>query len=137
MIYLITPTYTFNYYHFTNDNVKGEIRKKMLLNKSTRCNTKLAPKFYNFSTIIPCISTLVNIKSHTSEYYDLTSNRISNKTCEISLDTVFFIIRMNKIEDHRLSLYEFAFSTTNLLTAYYQILTSSQGKEASKDINLK
>jgi hypothetical protein len=48
MIYLIALTYTFNYYRFVNDNIKGEIRKKTLLNKGTRCNNKLAPKFLYF-----------------------------------------------------------------------------------------
>ena len=117
MIYLITSTYTFNYSHFINDNVKGEIRKKMLLNKSTRCNNKLAPKFCNFSTSIPCTSALVHVKFHQSEYYNLTSNIIPNNTCEVSLDTILFIKRMNKIEDHKLTLYKIAFSTNSLLIA--------------------
>lgn len=143
MIYLTMPTYTFNYYQFTNDNVKGEIRKKMLQNRSTRYNSKLAPKFYNFSTIPPCISSLIHVNSHKNEYYNLLNYIIPNKNCEVSLDTVLFIKRMNKIEDHRSSLYKVAFSTNNLLTAYYQIkskagdFTPEQRAEASKDINLK
>ena len=36
-------TYTFNYY------IRGEIRKKTWLNKSTCYNNKLAPKFFNFT----------------------------------------------------------------------------------------
>jgi len=42
-IHLVMSTYTFNYY------IRGEIRKKTWLNKSTCYNNKLAPKFFNFT----------------------------------------------------------------------------------------
>jgi len=130
-------TYTFNYY------VIGEIRKKTRLNKSTSYNNKLAPKFRNFCSSIPQTSALVLVKTNESEHSSLASNLILNKTCEVSLDTILFIERMNKIEDNRSILYKMAFSTDSLLVAYDQIkskpgnLTPGQGKETLKGINLK
>jgi hypothetical protein len=55
-IHLAMSTYTFNYY------VRGEIRKKTWLNKSTCYNNKLAPKFRNFYSSIPQTSALVLVK---------------------------------------------------------------------------
>jgi retron-type reverse transcriptase len=138
-----TSTYTFNYCHFSNDNVKGEIRKKTLLTEGTRFNNKLAPKFRSLSTSMPQIGALVPIKINKSEHYNPRNNLTFNETCEVSLDTILFIERMNKIEDNRSTLYKIAFSTNSLLVAYDQIkskpgnLTPGQGKETLKGINLK
>jgi hypothetical protein len=139
MIHPTMSTYTFNYYY----NVNGEIGKKTLLNRGTRLNNILAPKFRNFSTKVPQAGALVPVKSDKNEYSSVTSNLTFNKTCEVSLDTILFIEKMNKIEDNRLILYKTAFSTDSLLVAYNQIksrpgnLTPGQGKETLKSINLK
>lgn len=123
--------------------VDGEIRKKALLNKSTRLNNKLAPKLQSFSTNIPQTSTLVLVQDNKSEHFNLTSDLIFDKTCQVSLDTILFIERMNKIEDNRSFLYKTAFSTDSLLAAYGQIkynpenLTAGDGEETLKGINLK
>jgi len=85
----------------------------------------------------------VLLKTNKSEHSSLASNLVLNKTCEVSLDTILFIERMNNIEDNRSILYEMAFSTDSLLVAYDQIkskpgnLTPGQGKEMLKGINLK
>ena len=103
----------------------------------------MAPKFCNFSTNIPQTGTLVPVKTNKSEHYSSTSNLMYNQTCEVSLDTVLFIERMNKIEDQRSTLYKVAFSTDSLLVAYELIkskpgnLTPGQGKETLKGINFK
>ena len=139
MIHLTTLTYTFNYYC----NINGEIGKKTLLYRGTRLNNILAPKFRNFSTNVPQAGALVPVKSNKNEHFSVTGNITSNKACEVSLDTILFIERMNKIEDNRLILYKIAFSTDSLLVAYNQIksrpgnLTPGQGKETLKGINLK
>jgi retron-type reverse transcriptase len=136
-IHLAMSTYTFNYY------VRGEIRKKTWLNKSTCHNNKLAPKFRNFCSSIQQTSALVLVKTNESEHSSLASNLVLNKTCEVSLDTILFIERMNKIEDNKSILYQMAFSKDSLLVAYDQIksksgnLTPGQGKETLKGINLK
>jgi hypothetical protein len=142
-IHLSTSNYTFNYCHRYGDTVKGEIRKNMLPNRGTRIHNKLAPKFRNFSTNVAQTGALVPGKTDKSEHPSLTSNSTFNKTCEVSLDAILFIERMNKIEDHRSTLYKVAFSTDSLLVAYNQIksklgnLTPGQGMEMLKGINLK
>lgn len=66
-----------------------------------------------------------------------------DKACQVSLDTVLFIEKMNKIEDNRSFLYKTAFSTDSLLVAYDQIkskpgnLTPGDGEKTLKGINLK
>jgi hypothetical protein len=125
------------------DNVDGEIRKKMLLIRGTHLNNILAPKFRNFSTNIPQAGALVPVKTDKSEHSSITSNLTFNKTCEVSLATILFIERMNRIEDNRSTLYKVAFSTDSLLAAYSQIksksgnLTPGQGKETLQGIGLK
>jgi len=142
-IYLTMSTYTFNYCHYIYGIVKGEIQRKASLNKGTCFNNKLAPKFRSFSTNIPQTSALVLVETDKSERYNLTNNSISKDTCEVSLDTILFIERMNKIEDNRSFLYKVAFSKDSLLVAYDQIkskpgnLTPGQGRETLKGINLK
>jgi len=143
MIHLTMSTYTFNYYYPMGDNVDGEIRKKTLLIRGTRLNNILAPKFRNLSTNIQQAGALVPVKTDKSEHSSFTSNITFNKTCEVSLDTILFIERMNKIEDNRSILYKSAFSTESLLVAYDQIkskpgnLTPGQGKETLQRISLK
>jgi hypothetical protein len=53
-IYLIALTYTINYCNYIDGNVKGEIRKKALLNKSKCLNNELALKLRRFFMITPC-----------------------------------------------------------------------------------
>jgi hypothetical protein len=142
-IYLTMSTYTFNYCYLMGDNVKGEIRKKTLLIRGTRLNNKLAPKFQNFSTNIPQTSALALVKTNKSGHSSLTSSLVSDKTCQVSLDTILFIERMNRIEDNRSNLYKTAFSTGSLLVAYDQIksrpgnMTPGQGKKTLKGIDLR
>ena len=107
-----------------------------------RLNNKLAPKFRSFSTIIPLTSVKALVKNDKSEYCNQISSLILKKTYEVSLNTVLFIEKMNKIEDNKLSLYKAAFSIDNLLVAYGQIkfklenVTSNQMKKTLKSINL-
>jgi retron-type reverse transcriptase len=142
-MHLTTSTYTFHYCHFIDDTVKGEIRKNTLLNEDTRFNNKLAPKFRNFYTNIPQTSALVLFKTDKSEHSSLTNNLIFDKTYQVSLDTILFIEKMNKIEDNKSTLYKVAFSINSLLIAYDQIkfrprnMISGQNKETLKNINLK
>jgi len=113
-VHLTASTYTFNYC----SNVTGEMRKKTLLTKGTRLNNILAPKIRNFSTSIPQTGALVPVKTNKSEHSSLTGNSlVCDKSCSVSLDTILFIERMNKIEDNRLTLYKIAFSTDSLLAA--------------------
>jgi hypothetical protein len=136
-IHRTTLTYTFNYC------VEGEIRKKTLSNEGTRFKNRLAPKSRNFSTSIPQTGAFVPVRNNKSEQFNLTSNLRLDKTCEVSLNTILFIERMNKIEDNRSALYRVAFSTDSLLAAYDKIksksgnLTPEQGKETLKGISLK
>jgi hypothetical protein len=142
-IHFITLTYTFNSVINSLITVDGEIRKKTLLNKSTRLNNKLAPKIRKFSTNIPQTSALVLVQTNKSEHSSLTSSLVFDKACQVSLNTILFIERMNKIEDNRSFLYKIAFSTDSLLIAYDQIkskpgnLTPGDGEETLKGINLK
>jgi hypothetical protein len=142
-IHFITSTYTFNIILSSWIIVDGEIRKKTLLNKGTRLNNKLAPKFRKFSTNIPQTSAFVPVQINKSEHYSVTSGLVFDKTCQVSLDTILFIEKMNKIEDIRSFLYKTAFSTDSLLIAYDQIkskpgnLTPGDGEETLKGINLK
>lgn len=115
----------------------------MLLIRGTHLNNRLAPKIQNFSTNLSQAGVLVDVKTDKSEHSSLTSNIIFNKTCEVSLDTILFIERMNKIEDDRSTLYKVVFSRDSLLVAYGQIkskpgnVTSGQGKETPQGINLR
>jgi len=142
-IHLTMSTYTFNYCYLIDDNVDGEIGKKTLLIRGTRLNNILAPEFCSFSTNIPQAGALVPVKTDKSEHTNLTSNLSFDKTCKVSLETILFIEKMNKIEDNRSTLYKVAFSTDSLLIAYGQIkskpgnLTPGQGKETLQSINLK
>ena len=141
-IHLTTLTYTFNILMNLLRIVDGEIRKKTLLNEGTRLNNKLAPKFQNFSTNISQTSALAPVQTDISEYSSSTG-LVFDKTCQVSLDTILFIERMNKIENNRSFLYKTAFSTDGLLVAYDQIksnpgnLTPGGGEETLKGINLK
>jgi len=82
----------------------------------------LAPKIRDFSTDIPQSGALVPVMVDKSEHSNsLTGSLIFDKTCSVSLDTILFIERMNKIEDNRSTLYKAAFSTDSLLAAYGQI----------------
>jgi hypothetical protein len=114
-----------------------------LLIRGTRLNNRLAPKIRYFSSNVPHTGTVVPVKIDKSEHSSLTGNLVFDKTCLVSLDTILFIERMNKIEDNRSILYKAAFSTDSLLAAYGQIkskpgnLTPGQGKETLKGINLK
>ena len=67
-----------------SNNVKREIRKKMLLIRGTRLMSLLAPKFVFVKT------------DYKNEHFSLTSNLIFDKTCEVSLDTFLFF---EKIEE--------------------------------------
>lgn len=89
-------TYTFNYY------VIGEIREKTWLNKSICYKTKLAPKFRNFCSSIPQTSALMLVNTNKSEHSSLASNLAFNKTCQVSLDTILFIEKMNRIKNNKL-----------------------------------
>ena len=112
------------------------------MNKSTCLNNKLALKIQNFSTNIPQTSALVLVQTNKSEHSSLTSSLALDKACQVSLNTILFIERMNKIEDNRSFLYKTAFSTDSLLVAYDQIksksgnLTPGDGEETLKGINL-
>jgi hypothetical protein len=112
-IYLITLTYTFNYCHCISNIVKGEIQKNTLPNRSTNINNKLAPKFQNFFINIPQTGTFMFVKTNKNKYSSLNSN----KTCEVSFDTILFIEKINKIEDNK---------------SDFEILTLSQGKKNAK-----
>ena len=130
-----TLTNTLNY------NVRGEIRKIMLPNRGTRSDNRLAPRHRYFSTVIPQTGALVPVKNK-SEHFNQTSSLLFNKTSQVSLDTILFIEKMNKIEEIRSTLYRAAFSTDSLLSAYDQIksrsgnLTPGQGKETLTGISL-
>lgn len=137
-----TLTYTFNSIKNLLVTVEGGIRKKTLLNESRRLNNKLALKIQNFSTNIPQTSALVLVQTNKSEHSSLTSSLVFDKACQVSLNTILFIERMNKIEDNRSFLYKTAFSSDSLLVAYHQIkskpgnLTPGDGEETLKGINL-
>jgi hypothetical protein len=137
-----TLTYTFSSLKNLWVTAEGEIRKKTLLNKSTRLNNKLALKIQKFSTNIPQTSALVLVQTNKSEHSSLTSSLVFDKACQVSLNTILFIERMNKIEDNRSFLYKNAFSTDSLLVAYGQIksklgnLTPGDEKKTLKGINL-
>jgi retron-type reverse transcriptase len=85
----------------------------------------------------------VPVKTNKSEDSNLASNLTFNKTCEVSLEIILFIEKMNKIEDTRSVLDKMAFSNDSLLVAYDLIkskpgnLTPGQGKETLKGINLR
>ena len=113
-----TLTYTFNSIKNLLVIVEGEIRKKTLLNKSTRLNNKLALKIQNLSTNIPQTCALVLVQTNKSEHSNLTSSLVFDKACQVSLNTILFIERMNKIEDNRSFLYKTAFSSDRLLVAH-------------------
>jgi Cytochrome b/b6/petB len=137
-----TLTYTFNSIKTLLVTAKGEIRKKTLLNKSTRLNNKLALRIQKFSTNIPQTSALALVQTNKSEHSSLTSSLVFDKACQVSLNKILFIERMNKIEDNRSFLYKTAFSLDSLLVAYDQIkskpgnLTPGDGEETLKGINL-
>lgn len=128
-------TYTFNYC------VKGEIRKKTWLNKITCYNNKLAPKFRNFCSNILQTSAFV-VERHKSEHFSAASKLIFNKTCEVSLNTILFFEKMNKIEGKKSVLYKTVFSTNSLLAAHDQLkskfntVTLDQKHETPKSLNL-
>jgi hypothetical protein len=52
--------------------VEGGIKKKTILNKSTRLNNKLALKIQNFSMNIPPTGALVLVQTNQSEHFNLT-----------------------------------------------------------------
>ena len=112
------------------------------MNKGTRLKNKLALKFQNFSTNIPQTSALVLVQTNKSEHSSLTSSLVFDKACQVSLNTILFIERMNKIEDNRSFLYKTAFSSDRLLVLHNRIkskpgnLTSGDGEETLKGINL-
>lgn len=89
------PIDTFNYCHFMDDSVKGEIRKNTLSIKGICMNNKLAPNFQNFSMNMPQTNALVLVKTDKSEYSSLTSSLVFDKICQVSFDTILFIERMN------------------------------------------
>lgn len=91
-----------------------------------RLNNRLAPKFRNFSTNIPQAGALTLVKIDKNKHSSLTTNLIFNKTCKVSLDTILFIERMNKIEGNRFTLLKIAFSTDSLLVAYNQIKSNPE-----------
>lgn len=83
------------------------------------------------------------VKTNKNEHFSLASNLPFNKTFEVSLNSILFIERMNKIEDIRSVLYKMAFSTNSPLVAYDPTeskpsnLTLGQGKDTLKNINFK
>jgi hypothetical protein len=91
------PTYTFNYCYPINGNVDGKLRKKTLQIKGARLNIVLTPKFRNFLTNISQAGTFVPVKTGKSEHSSLTGSLGFSKICTVSLDTILFIERMNKI----------------------------------------
>ena len=111
--------------------LKGKFEKKMLLNKKIRLNNRLASKFCNFFTIVPKIDTFIIAKTYKNDNYYSKNKTILNKDCEIWLNTVLFLEKMNKIEDNKAILYKIAFSTSNLLLAY------NQERKTIKKVNLK
>ena len=120
-IHRAASTYTFNYCYLNGSNADGEIRKKTLLTRGTRLNNILAPKIRDFSTNISQASALMPVKVDKSEHSSLTGSLVFDKSRLVSLDTILFIEKMNKIEDNRSTLYKVAFSTDSLLVAYDQI----------------
>ena len=142
-IHRAASAYTFNYCYLNGSNADGEIRKKTLLTRGTRLNNILAPKIRDFSTNISQASALMPVKVDKSEHSSLTGSLVFDKSRLVSLDTILFIEKMNKIEDNRSTLYKVAFSTDSLLVAYDQIkskpgnLTPGQGNEILKGINLR
>jgi hypothetical protein len=142
--FLVTSTYTFNFIFYKYFNIKEEIWKKTLLNESTYFNNKLAPKFCSFSISISKSKYLVPvIKCNINEHFNKTSFSNFDSTCQVSLNTILFLEKMNKIENVRCSLFKTAFSINSLLAAYDQIkfksrnLTSNLNKQTLKEINLK
>ena len=141
-IHRTTSTYTFNYCYLNGSIVNGEIGKKTLLTRGTRLNNILAPKIRDFSTKMSQSGVLVPVKIDKSEHLSLTG-LVFDKFCSVSLDTILFIEKMNKIEDNRSTLYKVAFSTDSLLAAYDQIkskpgnLTPGQRKETLRGISLR
>lgn len=103
-IHFTMLTYTFNGSRNSQLTVEGEIRKKKTQrNRSTRLNNKLAPKIRNFFTNISQTSIVALVPTNKSEHSNITSNLVYNKDCSVPLDTILFILSMNKIEDKRLS----------------------------------
>ena len=83
------------------------------------------------------------VKTNKNKHSSLANNLTFNITCEVLLDTILFIEKMNKIKYTKSVLYKMVFSADSLLIAYDPIkfkfgnLTSWQGKETLKSINLK
>lgn len=135
-------TYTFNSVKNDLTIVKGEIEKKTSLFKSKRLNNKSAPKLRNFSTNITHATDFAMVNYKKNDHHIPTIVSYFKKTCKVSLNTILFIEKMNKIEDIKSSLYKTAFSVNSLLVAYYQIkskfsnITSDQTAETRKGIHL-
>lgn len=114
-----------------------------MLIRGTRVNNILALKIRNFSSNISQAGALVPVKTHKSEPFSLTGSLVFEKTRTVSLDTILFIERMNRIEDNKLIVYKVAFSMDSLLVAYGQIksklvnLTADQRKETLQGVSLK
>jgi hypothetical protein len=116
-----SSTYTFNSVKNDLTTIKGEIKKKTTLFKSKRLNNISAPKLTNLSKNITHATdfALVNYKKNYHPIPTIVSH--FKETCKVSLSTILFIEKMNKIEDIKSSLYKTAFSINSLLVAYYQI----------------
>jgi hypothetical protein len=63
----------------------------------------------------------VLVKTNESEYYSLASNLVFNKMCEVSLDKILFIERINKIKETKSVLYLKSFSIDSWLIVSDQI----------------
>lgn len=61
------------------------------------------------------------VKTNESEYYSLASNLVFNKMCEVSLDKILFIERINKIKETKSVLYLKSFSIDSWLIVSDQI----------------
>ena len=70
---------------------------------------------------IPQTSAFVLVQTNKSEHSSVTSSLAFDKACQVSLNTILFIERMNKIEDNKSFLYRIAFSPDSLLVVYDQI----------------
>jgi hypothetical protein len=75
----------------------GNYEKETLLIRGMRLHNILAPKIRKFPTNISQAGALVPAKTSKSEHSSLTGNLVFGKTCAVSLDTILFIERMNKI----------------------------------------
>lgn len=70
----------------------------------------------------------------------MLSSLVLDKTCQVLVDTILFIERINKIEDKRSTLHKAVFSMVSLLVAYGYVksrssnMTLDQGKEMLKGI---